>query len=362
MITLCLGGDVMTGRGMDQILPSPGNPRLWESRVTDARDYVELAERINGPVPRPVTVEWPWGDALPLLQALSPDLRIVNLETSITGRGEPAAGKAVHYRMNPANIGCLTAANLDACMLANNHTLDFGSVGLTDTLHTLSAAPLAAVGAGHTLAEATHPAMLPIRTTGRVIVVACGAIDSGIPASWAATDTCPGVHLLPNLGHATADLVADGARQHARPGDIVIVSIHWGSNWGYHVPGHHVRFAHRLIDAGVHLVYGHSSHHPLPLEIYRDKLILYGCGDLIDDYEGIGGYQQYRDDLRLLYLPTLDPTTGNLTALRLAAFQTRQLRLRHADPADTEWLRDLISRLSRRELQIDQDGLLQVQS
>ena len=98
------------------------------------------------------------------------------------------------------------------------------------------------------------------------------------------------------------------------PGDVVVASIHWGSNWGYDVPATHTDFAHRLIDAGVDVVHGHSSHHPRPIEVYQGKLILYGCGDLIDDYEGIGGYQKYRDDLRLLYFATVSPGTGRMAA------------------------------------------------
>jgi hypothetical protein len=77
-----------------------------------------------------------------------------------------------------------------------------------------------------------------------------------------------------------------------------VVSIHWGANWGYDVPAQHLAFAQRLIGARIHLVCGHSAHHPLPIEIYRGRLVLYGCGDLIDDYEGIAGYEQYCDDLR----------------------------------------------------------------
>jgi poly-gamma-glutamate capsule biosynthesis protein CapA/YwtB (metallophosphatase superfamily) len=92
-----------------------------------------------------------------------------------------------------------------------------------------------------------------------------------------------------------------------------VVSIHWGANWGYDVPAQHLAFAQRLIGAGIHLVHGHSAHHPLPNEIYRGRLVLYGCGDLIDDYEGIAGYEQYCDDLRrhCCVEPSRDLDAGN---------------------------------------------------
>src|SRR5919108_6014066 len=83
-LSLCLCGDVMLGRGVDQVLPHPGDPALREGYVRDARDYVALAEAANGPVPRPVGFDWPWGDALDVLAEAAPDVRVVNLETSVT--------------------------------------------------------------------------------------------------------------------------------------------------------------------------------------------------------------------------------------------------------------------------------------
>jgi poly-gamma-glutamate capsule biosynthesis protein CapA/YwtB (metallophosphatase superfamily) len=77
-------------------------------------------------------------------------------------------------------------------------------------------------------------------------------------------------------------------------------------------------------------------------------LILYGCGDLIDDYEGISGHERYRDDLRLLYLPRLDPSSGELLDLQMAPLQARQLRLNRASDADVEWLRTVLDKISRR--------------
>ena len=106
-----------------------------------------------------------------------------------------------------------------------------------------------------------------------------------------------------------------------------MVSIHWGSNWGYGVHEDQVRFAHRLIDGGVDVIHGHSSHHPRPVEVYRGKLVLYGCGGCIDDYEGISGYERFRDDLRLLYFASVAPDTGSLTALRMVPMQARKMRL-----------------------------------
>jgi poly-gamma-glutamate synthesis protein (capsule biosynthesis protein) len=361
-LTLFLSGDVMLGRGVDQILPHPGNPTLYERQVTDARIYVDLARRANGNIPQPVDWSWPWGDALPLLAHASCDARIINLETSITTSDDYVPGKVVHYRMNPANSEALAAVRPDVCVLANNHVLDFGRRGLLETLDVLSASGFATVGAGRSLREAQSPVIIPIpRTGGRVLVFAFGSPSSGIPYDWAATDNTPGVHVVTILSDAAADEICRQVLEARQPGDVTVVSAHWGSNWGYGVPADQVRFAHRLLDGGVHLVHGHSSHHPRPIEVYRGKLILYGCGDLVDDYEGILGHDQYRHDLRLLYLPRLDPSSGELVELRMAPLQARQMRLHRASQRDTRWLRMVLDKVSRHfgsRIDLGSDGLL----
>jgi poly-gamma-glutamate synthesis protein (capsule biosynthesis protein) len=177
-VTVFLCGDVMTGRGIDQILPHPSGPRLHEKYVSDARTYVALAEEVNGPIPRPVEFSYIWGDALAELQRVSPDAGIVNLETSVT-RSSDAWRKGINYRMHPANVGCLTAAGFDVCTLANNHVLDYGYAGLIETLETLQRAGLQTTGAGRTLAEARQPAAVEEGSSqrffpGRPCSISCG--------------------------------------------------------------------------------------------------------------------------------------------------------------------------------------------
>ncbi|MFI0967786.1 CapA family protein [Streptomyces sp. NPDC021080] len=347
VVTLFLGGDVMLGRGVDQILPHPGDPVLRETYIRDARAYVDLAEAANGPIPRPVGFRWPWGEALPVLDEAAPDVRVVNLETSVTGDGEFAPGKGVHYRMNPANLPCLAAARPDVCVLANNHVLDFGPRGLRETLDALAESGLRTAGAGLDEVRARQPAIVPVGADGRVLVFSFGMPSSGIPKDWAATGQRLGVAVVAEPSAAAASAFADRLRQVRRPGDIAIVSIHWGSNWGYDVSRSEVHFAHALVDAGVDVVHGHSSHHPRPLEVYRDRLILYGCGDLVDDYEGIAGYESYRDDLRVLYLVSVEADTGRLIDARMVPLRARRMRLEHAPSEDTEWLRAVLDRRSR---------------
>lgn len=349
----------MTGRGIDQILPHPCDPALQESYVHDARDYVRLAEKAGGPIPKPVGFDYVWGDALAEWRRAGSDLRIINLETAITAGGKPWPDKGIHYRMNPKNIGCLRAADVACCCLANNHVIDWGYAGLSDTLRTLVEAGLAHAGAGTTSAAAAAPAVLELPGKGHVLVFSMGSTTSGIPPKWAAIEGEPGVNLLKDLSEQTAHDVAIRMRGLTQPGDIVIASIHWGENWGYEIPDEQVRFAHRLIDEGVHVVFGQSSHHPKAIEIYKGRLILYGCGDFIDDYEGISGHEEFRPDLRLMYQVRLHPDDGSLVDIRLVPFQSKRLRLVRASSADAKWICDRLDQQGARfgtrvQLQSDQ--------
>lgn len=219
--------------------------------------------------------------------------------------------------------------------------------GLVDTLDALAGVGLRTAGAGRTERAASAPAIVELRDGQRIIVVSCAMASSGVPPGWAARGDRPGVDVVEPSDRDAAAIV-DRIRAVRRSGDqagIAVVSVHWGTNWGYDVPTEHRAFAHRLVDGGVDVVHGHSSHHPRPIEIYRDRLILYGCGDFVDDYEGIQGYEEYRDDLRPMYFAALDD--GRLTSLRIVVLQARQLRLHRASLADAAWLHGTLDRISR---------------
>lgn len=335
-LALFLCGDVMLGRGIDQILPHPGSAELRESHMQSAKGYVELAESVNGKIPRAVSFDYPWGDALGVLDGRAPDYRIVNLETSITTASDWAP-KGINYRMHPKNVGVLSAARIDCCVLANNHVLDFGERGLEETLSTLERAGLAVAGAGRDRERAAAPAVLRKGGARRVLVVAFGASSAGVPPAWAATQSRPGVQVLePELEGAVRQVEAslEGARQ---PGDVVVASLHWGGNFGYAIPAWHRRLAHALVDrVGVHVVYGHSSHHPLGIEVHHGRPILYGAGDLLNDYEGISGYEEYRGELGLMYFVRF--AGERLARLHMAPMRIRRFRLERASEPDAKWL------------------------
>jgi poly-gamma-glutamate capsule biosynthesis protein CapA/YwtB (metallophosphatase superfamily) len=344
VVKVFLAGDVMTGRGVDQILPNPCDPRIHEPMVRSANEYVQMAEQAHGPITRPVDFEYIWGAALDELQLSKPDVFVVNLETAMT-HSENFLAKGINYRMSPENAECLAAPGINCCVLANNHILDWGEAGLIDTVATLEKLKIKNVGAGRDLICAETPAVFDVGQDRRVIVFAVASGTSGTPKSWAAGKSAAGVNVLGELSDASMSKIARQVTETRQPGDIVIVSIHWGANWGYYISQEQVRFAHQLIDeANVSVVFGHSSHHAKAIELYRNRPVLYGCGDFFNDYEGI---TKLRGNLVLLYAAIFDSASVELHELELVPFQIRRFQLIRPSKDDLAWLQQTLDRESR---------------
>jgi poly-gamma-glutamate capsule biosynthesis protein CapA/YwtB (metallophosphatase superfamily) len=247
MITLALVGDVMLGRGVNETL-------------------------------RNVRPEEPWGDVLPLLG--SADVRIINLECAITEHRRPWSHthKVFHFRADPVAVEVLRAARVDACSLANNHTLDFEEQGLLDTLAHLETAGIRYVGAGRNLQEAAQPVLLE----GGVALVAF--TDNEPP--FAARPDKPGTNYLPVSPVPEVLRRVEEAIEAARGAgaNTIVFSNHWGPNMVERPKEIFRRFARAVVDRGADVYYGHSAHVFQGVEIYRGKPILYDTGDFIDDY------------------------------------------------------------------------------
>ena len=217
-----LTGDVMLGRGVDQLHAVANDPAIPDRFGRDAVDFVRLAEARNGPIERPVAPDYVWGEALDALAPFETALRIVNLETAITTAPVFDPSKRIHYRMHPANIAVLKAFAPDCCVLANNHVLDWGEDGLRETVSTLDEAGIAHAGAGLDAHEAWRPAILPLSDGTRVIVLAMGDMSSGVPGRWAATPERPGLAVLVRQVEPTLAHVAGIIAQVKRPRDIAM--------------------------------------------------------------------------------------------------------------------------------------------
>ena len=311
MITLAMAGDVMLGRG-----------------VADALNYHMRPEE-------------PWGDVMPLLDAA--DLRIINLECAITDNERPwtRTPKVFHFRTQPSAIETLRAARIDACSLANNHTLDFEERGLLDTLKHLDAAGIRYAGAGRNREEAADPAVLAVPADHARRVGLLAFTDNEPPFA-AGTDR-PGTNYLPvSLKPDVLRRVERAVSTVRQMGvDTVVFSNHWGPNMVQRPKGIFRRFARAVIDRGADIYYGHSAHVFQGVEIYRGKPILYDTGDFIDDYTVD---PELRNDWSFLFRVSVEE--GGFERLDLTPVKLSYARVDLATGGERETILNRMERLS----------------
>jgi poly-gamma-glutamate synthesis protein (capsule biosynthesis protein) len=294
---VAVAGDLMMGRGIDQVLDFPGSPLLWEE-MADARGYVALAARKVPPY---------FLEGKNIFRHLSlhnrQDLFIANLETSVT-RSSNFANKEIHYRADPRNIYFLLQLQVKlGCplllSLANNHVLDFGVEGLRETLLTLKQHGLGVVGAGRNIEEASQP-----YTYRHCKIYGVCHPSSGVPLSWAATSTRPGVFLLEELKSFHLE---DSKSEK-------VLMIHYGPNWQRRIDKQFQQFCRYLIDRyHFKLIVNTSPHHVMLVERYHNAIICHGVGDFINDYYGIGGHKDFSPEVGEIVRVLLD---GNIQVER----------------------------------------------
>jgi poly-gamma-glutamate synthesis protein (capsule biosynthesis protein) len=223
---------------------------------------------------------YPWGNTLSILSQV--DLRICNLECVLSDIGNPwsATPKIFHFRSDEKNVKTLQVAQIDIVSIANNHVLDYEDDALVRMIDILDSQGILHAGAGKNWQQASKPVLCQVNEE-KVGFLAFTDNEEG----WEAKTNQPGIFYLPTT--LDDDRVKDllkSIRNLRQEVDFLIISAHWGPNWGYAPPQEHVCFAHALIDAGADLIFGHSGHIFRGIEIYKDRPIIYCAGDFIDDY------------------------------------------------------------------------------
>jgi len=362
LIRFAFMGDVMLGRLIDQLFPHC---------VTNAQEKAHALSLLSNRNPEQYHLvqkgKWKhaqiWGDVLSDV-LLKSDIRIINLETSVTTHSNPWPNKAFNYRMHPANLEILSEAHIDYCSLANNHVLDFSLDGMKETIESLSSRNICFAGVGDNINSASKPAILEWKSQKDTVRVACFSI-SDHPAMWAATQTNPGIHYLDIEHYRPEDIerlrriISEAVETHHV--NLVIVSLHWGPNYCWSPSDSFRRFAHELIDhCRVDIIHGHSSHHVQGIEFYCQKPILYGCGDFVDDYAVDA---EYRNDLGFLYLVTMDWYQRHVISIELVPTSIVLFTVTKTLPKkDLQWLTETMTRLCQPlgtivERRIDSDTL-----
>lgn len=297
--------------------------------------------------------EYPWGDTLSLIREF--DAHICNLECVLSDGGSPAR-KTFTFRSDAKNVASLEAAGIDAVSLANNHTLDYGTEALADMLGILDHERIAHAGAGASIAEAKALAKMDFNDV-RIGMLAASDTDE---PDWAAELERPGIWFTSvdtrsNRARELFDSIADVKIEV----DILIVSMHWGSNWGYQPEEGHREFAHALIDAGADIMFGHSAHVCRGVEIYKNRPIMYSAGNFVDDY---AVDETERNDESFIFVIEMNDRRIVEVSLYPTIIENCQARLPDPDRATSIAMRmsALCSKLGTKADWVEAEGVLRI--
>ncbi len=289
---------------------------------------------------RPATAVW--GDVLDRLLRL--DGLFVNLECCLSTRGQPwtRTDRPFHFRADPEwAVPALREAGVDWATLANNHLLDFEEPALLDTLDALDEAGIAWSGAGPNVWAARAPATVDVDG----LTVAFVSLTDNTP-EYAAGRNSPGVaHLEFDFDDADDRAVVRAMLDEAREADpdLLVASLHLGPNIVAEPFESHERWCRWLCAEGVDVVHGHSAHVFQAVEARDDGLILYDCGDFVDDY---AVDDELRNDRSFLFELIVDGD-GTATTLRLVPIEIAGCRVRRATDEVARWCRETMRERSQ---------------
>lgn len=214
-----------------------------------------------------------WGNLLSTLK--NTDINLVNLETTLT-HSTKTVPKMFNFKADPERVSILTEGKIDIVNIANNHILDYAEEGLLETIQVLDHAHIQHVGAGKNQTIAMSPCIIEKKG---IKIGFLGCTDN--EPSWQATDAKTGTFYLQVGDLSDLQEAITFLKDQV---NLLILSIHWGPNMRQRPSSSFRAFAHKLIDLGVDILHGHSAHIFQGVEVYKNKLILYDTGDLIDDY------------------------------------------------------------------------------
>jgi poly-gamma-glutamate capsule biosynthesis protein CapA/YwtB (metallophosphatase superfamily) len=272
--------------------PAPSDAKITLAFAGDVNFTAKTASLLRNPA----TAVGPF---TPLLSAA--DLSVVNLETAVTTRGTPEP-KEFHFRAPATAYTALQKAGIDVASLGNNHALDYGRVGLLDSLDYAQAAGMPVIGAGRTREEAYKPFVTTIKGV-RIAVLAMSQIHT-LAESWAPTATRPGIAMAHDLS-----LASQAVRDARAVADVVVVFMHWGVEGSNCPKGEMITLAHTLADAGATMIVGTHAHVPLAGGWMGSTYVHWGLGNFVW-YTGGGSSRGATDTVVL---------TVTLTGTRISA-------------------------------------------
>lgn len=228
---------------------------------------------INGYLDDPSTI---LAGVAPALR--SADIAMVNLETAVTDRGEPTANKEYNFRAPPSAYAALLRGGVDVVTVANNHGMDYGVVGLRDTLRHAKRAGMPVVGGGMNERAAFRPWRTTVNGQRIAIIGATQVIDEEFISWWAANGSQPGVA---SAKYEMEDRLALEVKRARATSDTVVVYLHWGEERNQCATASQQSIARRLVQAGADIVVGSHAHALLGAGMLGRAFVAYGLGNFV---------------------------------------------------------------------------------
>lgn len=245
--------------------PDPAEP-ITIAFAGDTHFHAHLAARLAHPATA-------LGPVIPVLKRA--DLAMVNLETAITTRGtkEP---KQYNFRAPASAFRALRAAGVDVVTMANNHGLDYGRVGLRDSLAAIKKSGYPVVGIGRNAAAAYRPYYVTVKGTRLAVIGATQVLDDNLIASWTAAGGQGGLASAKNAPRLIREV-----RKARKNADAVIVYLHWGKELEPCPLPRQKTLARRLVKAGADVIVGGHAHVPLGGGFLHGRYVHYGMGNFL---------------------------------------------------------------------------------
>jgi hypothetical protein len=200
------------------------------------------------------------------------DLTMVNLETAVAVGGQ-AEKKSFTFEAPPTAFTALKDAGIDVATMANNHGADYGSAGLTQTLAAIKASRFAVVGIGANAAAAYAPYYVTINGV-RLALIAASQVQDETLAHFSATDASPGI------ANAYSEKLISSVKAAREKADLVIVYVHWGTEYQTCPNSDQRQLAATLATAGADAIIGTHAHVLQGAGWRSDgKYVAYGLGN-----------------------------------------------------------------------------------
>ena len=213
-----------------------------------------------------------------VLGAISPvlrraDIAVVNLETAVTTRGTPQSKQYV-FRAPPSAFSALANGGVDVATMANNHGMDYGEVGLRDSISAAHKARFPIIGIGLDDTQAYRPYRKIVHGARIAVIAATQVLDDNLIASWTA-----GPHKAGLASAKKVPRLLRAVRDARRTADTVVVFLHWGVELASCATSDQRRLARQLIAAGADVVVGSHAHRLLGGGRLGAAFVDYGLGN-----------------------------------------------------------------------------------